>query len=1415
MAKKDSSRMNSMKSKISKPQTLRTLIVEDSEDDALLLIRALKKNGYDPLYERVENAAAMKKALREKPWDIILCDYKMPAFSAQQAIALLKKIKSDIPAIIVSGNISEEMAIECMRSGAHDYIMKSNLSRLCPAIKRELAEAKIRRKQKLMEEKLRQEQQRFRALAEQSSDIIVLLNREGNILYENSVVERILGFKPEERIGRKIFEKIHPEDWVRISGIYNKLFEDENFTASQKEEVRIRHQDGNWRTFEIVGNNLVNNNIVEAVIVNLRDITRRKQAEEDLRESERKYKLVAEKINDIVWITDKDFNIIYVTPSIYNVLGFTQEETKNNTPEEKLTPESLAYFRKILAQELAVGEKGHGCSDGTFSMELECYHKDGSTRWMEAVISRICDKQGVMTGLHGVSRDITKRKQVEEYLRASEDKFVKAFRYSPTAMCISTIREGRFIDANHVFLDTLGYKREEVIGRTSTDINLWVNTAERDVMLQELLNTGKIVNIELQLHDQQGNILSGLASMSLIKFAGEMHILTQTMNITDRKLAEEALRQSEERYRTILDDMDEGYEESDLKGNYTFVNDAFQRILDYSSDELIGTNFKQYTADEETKKKIIRAYNEIYKTGIPLKRNLEWNIIRKDGTIRTCEFFASLLKDSDGVPVGFRGIGRDITDRKEVQNKLRENEERIQRITKCVPDLIWAMDLSGRLIYANEAVERTHGWTVDEFLNLSLRDVVSPLQFSRDAGMLEEALAEAVKPDYNRNKVITFESEELRRDGSTFWAEVSTSFLWSDDDKPIGIIGVTRDITERKRTEKALREKDEILLGITKNLPGNIYQFYAKDSGEYGMSYISDPLNENAKIMLSMETENLEEAFPAFLARIHEEDRERFLASIKKAVETVTPWNYEGRVLHRGKVVWFQGMSVPTRDQDRTVFDGILLNITERKLAEEKSRESEEKFHKIFMTNPNSIGIARLSDGLLLDANKRFEDVLGWKREAVIGIKSADWPHSFWVDFSERDFMVKELKAGRDVQFRDFKFRRSDGRIRFGIYSARAIIIDNEECLIFILQDITERKLAEEKFYKIYMTTPNCIAITRLKDGLITDINKGFEDMLGWRREEVIGTKSTEAPMNFWVDLSVRDDMAAEIKARKNVLHREFKFRRKDGSVRDGIFSARLIIIDNEDCLIFILQDVTEQKRMEKELVESHKTSVMSQIASGVAHEVRNPLHAIQAISEAMALDLDENPDYKDYLMHIKAQVGRLSHLMNDLLDLGKPIKSSQFSRASLTEIVTAAVGYLREGQAERLQQIKIVNRLSSDNMVLVDTNKIQQVIINLVDNAIQHSPRDGEILLEIGKADKNFMMIKVIDRGDGLKSEDQHRIFEPFYTTRKSGTGLGMSLCKHIIDSHGGSIDITNNQNAPGCTAQFTIPVYKSKEYE
>src|SRR4030042_5066511 len=143
-------------------KSLRVLMIEDSEDDVSLVIRELKKGGYNPVYEQAETATAMKKALREKVWDVILCDYKLPKFNGIKAIALLKETNINIPLIIVSGTIGEEIAVECMRLGAQDYIMKGNLSRLCPDIARELEEAEIRNKQKQAEKELRESEERFR-----------------------------------------------------------------------------------------------------------------------------------------------------------------------------------------------------------------------------------------------------------------------------------------------------------------------------------------------------------------------------------------------------------------------------------------------------------------------------------------------------------------------------------------------------------------------------------------------------------------------------------------------------------------------------------------------------------------------------------------------------------------------------------------------------------------------------------------------------------------------------------------------------------------------------------------------------------------------------------------------------------------------------------------------------------------------------------------------------------------------------------------------------------------------------------------------------------------------------------------------------------------------------------------------------
>jgi DNA-binding NtrC family response regulator len=208
--------MSKLKSKIGKPQPLRVLMVEDSEDDVLLIIRELKKGGYDPVYERVETATAMKKALQEKQWDIVLCDYKLPKFNAISAIAVLKETNIDIPLLIVSGAIGEETAVECMRLGAHDYIMKNNLSRLCQAIARELEEADSRSKRKQAEEALRQSEERFRILFEQAADSILLLEilPEGIpvIRDANSATFRLLGYERDEIIGQPVsFMEVAPD----------------------------------------------------------------------------------------------------------------------------------------------------------------------------------------------------------------------------------------------------------------------------------------------------------------------------------------------------------------------------------------------------------------------------------------------------------------------------------------------------------------------------------------------------------------------------------------------------------------------------------------------------------------------------------------------------------------------------------------------------------------------------------------------------------------------------------------------------------------------------------------------------------------------------------------------------------------------------------------------------------------------------------------------------------------------------------------------------------------------------------------------------------------------------------------------------------------------------------------------------
>ena len=205
---------------------LHVLIIEDSEIDALLLVLELKQGGFEPLHERVETAEAVRAALRNNSWDIILCDYTLPDFNGLEALAIVKETESDIPFIIISGAIGEEVAVAAMKAGAHDYIMKDKRQRLLPAVERELREAAMRREHRQVEAALRESEGKFRLLVENAPDAI-FVRVGGGLAYLNPAAVRLFGAESAEALlGTPVIDHIHP-DTRAIARERMRLFDEE------------------------------------------------------------------------------------------------------------------------------------------------------------------------------------------------------------------------------------------------------------------------------------------------------------------------------------------------------------------------------------------------------------------------------------------------------------------------------------------------------------------------------------------------------------------------------------------------------------------------------------------------------------------------------------------------------------------------------------------------------------------------------------------------------------------------------------------------------------------------------------------------------------------------------------------------------------------------------------------------------------------------------------------------------------------------------------------------------------------------------------------------------------------------------------------------------------------------------------
>jgi PAS domain S-box-containing protein len=245
------------------PTRLRVLVLEDRPEDAQLLLYELRQSGYDPFWERVDTELDYLTALDDS-FDLILADYSLPQFNAMEALKWLQKRKLDIPFIVVTGSISEEAAVETMKQGASDYLIKDRLGRLGQAVKQALVQKRLRDEKHKVDDALRVSEDRFRSLVQNLSDIITVHTKEGIITYVSPSITRILGYKPNSLMGKAPFEIIHPDDRERITRLFSGVVDGQS--SDPAVEIRACRSDGNWIYLEAVATTLLEQDGAQAIV---------------------------------------------------------------------------------------------------------------------------------------------------------------------------------------------------------------------------------------------------------------------------------------------------------------------------------------------------------------------------------------------------------------------------------------------------------------------------------------------------------------------------------------------------------------------------------------------------------------------------------------------------------------------------------------------------------------------------------------------------------------------------------------------------------------------------------------------------------------------------------------------------------------------------------------------------------------------------------------------------------------------------------------------------------------------------------------------------------------------------------------------------------------------------------------------
>jgi PAS domain S-box-containing protein len=1058
-----------------------------------------------------------------------------------------------------------------------------------------------------------------------------------------------------------------------------------------------------------------------------------------LRESEKKYRSIVEDQTELICRWKPGEILTFVNEPYCRYFNKNPEELIGHSFMPLIPEENWEDVRKHFAS--------LGPENPVSTHEHRVINPNGEIRWQKWTNRALFDDQGHIAEFQSVGHDITERKKIEEALEQEQYKLREYFENLPL-LAYNISFDGTIVDCNNVVLRRLGYEsKEELIGKPVIDTVYAPLSQEKAKQLLEKWKREKTLkNEELQIVTKQGKIFDVLLNVDTIydQNGTPLYSLSTQLDITERKKAEDKLRKSEEKYRTLFEGIFHGIIVADIEtGQYIEVNPAACKALGYSEEEIKAVSqFKGIHPKEETER-IKRFFYAQAKGEINLAENIPF--VHKNGTIHYFDV-GSVIMEVEGVQ-RVVGLLRDITERKKAEEELQKSEARYRDLYDNAPDMYHTIDENGVILNCNETEAKMLGYKKEEIIGRPVTDF-----FTEESKRLYEISFPQLR---EKKTLFNLEREFVRKDGTTFPASLNVFSVYDKNRKFIGTKTIARDISVLKQAESALRDSEEKYRTLVDNALVGVYKTNLK----------GDFLFVNEALARIIEFDSPEEMTAESVPKRYKDPKDREVLI--------------GKLRGNNKVENFEVDLLTKTGETRNVLlsatlegdtiSGMIMDITERKKAENALKESEERFRSL--TEAAYEGIVFHKEGILLIANDQISMMFGYELDELLGKNIVQ----ILVAPEAREFMKEQIANGKPGPYESIGVKKDGTRFPMEI-RARQAELKGQNIRVATVLDITERKRAEEALRE---SEGKLNAMLQSIGDHMSMIDKNLNII--WANDiarkifgdEIIGKKCYEVYHRRKKPCEPYPCLTLKAFQDEKVHEHEVQIIGKTAEITYFHCTANVALRDKEGkpaAVIEISRNITERKQAEEELKKSHKQlrAIAARITEVEETERRRITQELHDYVGQNLTALDINLNILPSLLSVKSKTG-ISNRLEDMHKLlGDTVKKIRDVMAALRPSVLDDYGLMaalrwyseqfsnRTGITTVVQGKELKPRMPS----IVETT-LFRIAQESLTNVSKHA-QASKVIVKLTKKD-NLVQLSIADDGIGFDPEKIQRLKEKY----------------------------------------------------